>query len=61
MYTLREGCSEPVHGAVTAADRKHPMYSKYLSYRAAMSSQLVACPSFENWLAQQDDDYFDDL
>ena len=63
-YKLREGCESPVHGKVTNDDRSHPRYGQYMKYRAAMSAQLVRCPSFRDWLNQNDDDagyddYFD--
>jgi hypothetical protein len=55
MYTLREGCEPPVHGKVTQEDQKHLLYGKYMRYRAAMSAQLVHCPSFKDWLRQEED------
>lgn len=59
-YTLRDGCEMPVHGKIDADDRKHPQYSQYLCYRAAMSAQLVRCPAFKDWLVTVADDNFAD-
>jgi hypothetical protein len=50
MHTLRDGCEAPIQPKIENDDRKHPRYSEYLRYRAAMSAQLVSCPSFKNWL-----------
>jgi len=54
MHTLRDGCEAPVHGKIEKSDHKHPRYSEYLRYRAAMSRQLVHCPSFKDWLRNND-------
>ena len=55
-YTLREGCEPPRQPKVAEDDRKHPLYGEYLRYRAAMSAQLVSCPSFKDWVAQREED-----
>lgn len=58
-YQLRDGCESPDHAKLEEDDRKHPCHIRYLSYRAAMSRQLVHCQSFKNWLQkeQEEDDY----
>jgi hypothetical protein len=54
---LRDGCEPPKHGKVTGEDYKHPLYADYRRYRAAMTRQLVHCPSFEDWLEANLDDW----
>lgn len=53
-YTLRDGCEAPVQPTIRSENRKHPRYGQYLNYRAAMSAQLVSCPTFENWLTMME-------
>jgi hypothetical protein len=55
MYKLRDGCEPPVHGKVEDKDPMHPRFSEYMRYRAAMSAQLVRCPSFKDWLRQDEE------
>lgn len=58
-YTLRDGCEAPVQPRIPVSAQKHPLYGKYLTYRAAMSRQLVSCPSFEDWVERQQHDDWD--
>lgn len=37
---------------ISEKDRTHPLFSKYMSYRSAMTRQLVQADSFDNWLGQ---------
>ncbi len=51
---MSTACSAPVHGTINADDRIHPRFAEYGNYRSAMTRQLVACPSFSDWLAAQE-------
>ena len=60
-YTLRDGCEPPVHAKLELEEREHPLYWKYLRYRAAMSAQLVHCQSFKSWLNEYDRSPYDEF
>lgn len=47
---LSAACTMPPHAALDERDADHPRYGEYLRYRAAMTAQLVYCPSFTDWL-----------
>ena len=53
---MSSACFPPINAPFKATDAAHPKYPEYLNYRAAMGRQLVACPSFDNWLAMLDRD-----
>ena len=44
----------PIHGPVTEADKAHPRYPEYASYRRACDNLLVACAGFADWLRQDE-------
>lgn len=48
---ISPACTAPVHAPLQDSDSSHPLYSKYLSYRAAMSAQMVYCQPFSSWLS----------
>jgi hypothetical protein len=53
-YSLRDGCEAPTQPRIKNEDLKHPRFQEYMRYRCAMNAQLVSCPSFQNWLSQQE-------
>jgi hypothetical protein len=52
---ISSACIPPTHATISDGDRAHPRFNEYLSYRSAMTCQLVRCDSFESWLRQQED------
>ena len=52
---MSRACEAPIHAPLNAADEAHPLYPEYRRYRAAMTRQLVNCPSFTNWRREHED------
>lgn len=43
----------PIQPHISKADREHPLFNEYMSYRSAMSRLLVEASSFQNWVGQK--------
>ena len=48
-------CTAPVHAEIKNSDRAHSRFNDYLSYRSAMTRQMVYCQPFASWLAQTEE------
>lgn len=46
---ISPACSPPIQPTIADADRAHPLYSRYLNYRAQLSAQLVTAIPFASW------------
>lgn len=51
---IREDQERPNYHWNQKADRKHPQWKEYCSYRSAMVAQEVSCPTFEQWLITEE-------
>lgn len=47
---MSKAAMAPIQPAINEADRKHPQFAEYMSYRSAMSRLMVEAQSFQDWL-----------
>lgn len=48
---MSSACTPPLQPECTPEEKRHPRYAEYLSYRSALSCQLVTAAPFACWLA----------
>lgn len=41
----------PINGVILPADRQHPRFREYQTYRSSCARLMIDCPSFRNWLS----------
>ncbi|MGY4831799.1 hypothetical protein ACVNIS_24715 (plasmid) [Sphaerotilaceae bacterium SBD11-9] len=53
---MSPACTPPVQPACTDEEKRHPRYAEYLTYRSALSCQLVTAAPFARWLEDTERD-----